>query len=350
LWEDWCYKPNQQPINIVTSITAKMKSQNPTPIARHVLGALLISGTLSGCSTTPTATDKNDPWENWNRDVHGFNKDFDDTILKPLAKGYQDITPNPVDEGITNIFSNINDIGVTINDFLQLKFTQGGMDASRFLVNSTAGIVGIFDVAKMIDLPKHDEDFGQTLGFWGVPSGNYMVLPFIGASSPRDTVGIIGDALFNPLTYVSFFGGFAANAATAAATGVDVVDARSGLMASEKILDEASVDRYDFIKNSYKQRREYLIHDGNPPEENDDPLAGDGLESSSTAGSGANNSKNIAPSTAKPNTPAAQNPNGVIIIDNSATMPKEETSKPPVIDNSKHLLELSAPEEETQRK
>jgi phospholipid-binding lipoprotein MlaA len=100
------------------------------------------------------------------------------------------------------------------------------MDASRFLINTTAGVVGIFDVASMIDLPKHDEDFGQTLGFWGVPSGDYMVLPFLGASTPRDTVGLVADALFNPLTYVSFFGGFAANAATAAATAVDVTDTR----------------------------------------------------------------------------------------------------------------------------
>ncbi|ESS73987.1 surface lipoprotein [Methyloglobulus morosus KoM1] len=313
-----------------------------------MLGALLISGTLSGCSTSPTATDKNDPWESWNRDVHSFNKDFDDTILKPLAKGYKDITPNPVDESITNIFSNINDIGVTINDFLQLKFVQGGMDASRFLVNTTVGLVGAFDVAKMIDLPKHDEDFGQTLGFWGVPSGNYMVLPFLGASSPRDTVGLIGDALFNPLTYVSFFGGFAANAASAAATGVDVTDSRSDLMSSEKILNEASVDRYDFVKNSYKQRREYLIHDGNPPEENDDPLAGEALEGSAT-GPAANNSPNNLSNPPKPSTSAVQNPNAVIIIDNSTTMPKEAPPVP-VIDNSKHLLELSAPEEENQRK
>jgi phospholipid-binding lipoprotein MlaA len=325
-----------------------MKSQKPTPIACQMLGALLISGTLSGCSTTPTATDKNDPWESWNRDVHSFNKDFDDTILKPLAKGYKDITPNPVDESITNIFSNINDIGVTINDFLQLKFVQGGMDVSRFLVNSTAGLAGAFDVAKMIDLPKHNEDFGQTLGVWGVPSGNYMVLPFLGASSPRDTVGLIGDALFNPLTYVSLFGGFAANAASAAATGVDVTDSRSDLMSSEKILDEASVDRYDFVKNSYKQRREYLIHDGNPPEENDDPLAGEALEGSAT-GPAANNSQNKLSNPPKPGTPAVQNPNAVIIIDNSTTMPKEEPPVP-VIDNSKHLLELSAPEEENQRK
>lgn len=323
-----------------------METQKSTPFASRTLGLLIISGALSGCSTTPTTQADKDPWESWNRDVHGFNNDVDDAILKPLAKGYQDVTPNPVDESITNVFSNINDIGVTINDFLQLKFTQGGMDASRFLINTTAGVVGIFDVAKMIDLPKHDEDFGQTLGFWGVPSGSYMVLPFLGASSPRDTVGLIGDALFNPLTYVSFFGGFAANAATAAATGVDVTDTRSDLMSSEKILNEASVDRYDFVKNAYQQRREYLIHDGNPPEENNDPLSEEGLGDGSAEGSVGNTTQNNLTSTPSSGIPTSQNPNAVTIINNSATMPKEAApDAPAVIDNSKHLLDLSAPDE-----
>jgi phospholipid-binding lipoprotein MlaA len=321
-----------------------MNTQKPIPNTRQMLGALILSSALSACSTTPTQ-DKNDPWESWNRDVHGFNKDVDDAILKPVAKGYQEITPTPVDKSITNVFSNINDIGVTINDFLQFKFLQGGMDASRFLINTTAGVVGIFDVASMIDLPKHDEDFGQTLGFWGVPSGDYMVLPFLGASTPRDTVGLVADALFNPLTYVSFFGGFAANAATAAATAVDVTDIRSDVMSSEKILNEASVDRYDFVKNAYKQRREYLIHDGNPPEVNDDPLLEEGAGDGS-AGSDTQNNLSNKPSTGTGSS-TIHDPNAVTIINNSTTMPLKETpvGTPTVIDNSKHLLDLSPPDE-----
>jgi phospholipid-binding lipoprotein MlaA len=329
-----------------------MITQKPTSIVRQMLGVLIISNVLSGCSTTPTTqSSTNDPWEGWNRDVHGFNKDVDDAILKPVAKGYQEITPNPVDESITNVFSNINDIGVTINDFLQFKFLQGGMDASRFLINTTAGVAGIFDVAKLIDLPKHDEDFGQTLGFWGVPSGDYMVLPFLGSSNPRDTVGLIGDALFNPLTYVSFFGGFAANAATSAATAVDVTDTRSDLMSSEKILNEASVDRYDFVKNAYKQRREYLIHDGNPPEESNDPLLEEGLGEGATEGSVGKNTQNNLGSTpsntlgTSTSTSTIHDPKAVTIINNSTTMPKEIVPATPVIDNSKHLLDLSAPDE-----
>jgi phospholipid-binding lipoprotein MlaA len=127
-------------------------------------------------------------------------------------------------------------------------------------------------VASEIDLPKHHEDFGQTLGFWGVPSGPYWVLPFFGPSTPRDTVGLIGDALLNPLTYVSIFGGFAGSAATAGTGVVNVTDTRASLIPAEKVINEGAVgDRYDFIKNSYLQNREYLIKDGKTSGE-EDPL------------------------------------------------------------------------------
>jgi phospholipid-binding lipoprotein MlaA len=246
------------------------KPNNHTPL---LLSSLVISITLAGCaSTATTAPDQNDPWAGWNRGTQTFNDNLDKAILKPMAKGYQWITPEVVDEGVTNFFSNINDIGVTLNDLLQFKLTQSGMDASRFLINTTAGVAGIFDVAKLIDLPKHKEDFGQTLGFWGVPSGSYLVLPFFGPSSPRDAFGLVGDALFNPLTYVSVFGGAAVNAATAGSRVVDVTDRRANLMTTEKIVDEGAIDRYDFIKNSYEQNRDYLIHDGNPPDDTDPDL------------------------------------------------------------------------------
>ena len=241
----------------------------PKPL---LFSSLVISFTLAGCATTTPDELKNDPWTGWNHGTQTFNDNLDKAIIKPLAQGYEWITPTFVNEGVTNFFSNINDVGVTINDLLQFKVTQSGMDASRFLINTTAGVAGFIDVADMVNLPKHKEDFGQTLGFWGVPSGNYLVLPFFGPSSPRDTVGLIGDALFNPLTYVSIFGGAAINAATAGAKLVDVVDQRDHLMTTEKIIDEGSVDRYDFIKNSYQQNREYYIHDGEPFESSDPDL------------------------------------------------------------------------------
>ncbi len=240
---------------------------------KTLIHCLVLSITLLGCSTTQTkAPDSGDPWSAWNHDSQLFNDNLDKAIIKPLAQGYQWITPEFVNTGVTNFFSNINDVGVTINDLLQFKVSQGGMDGSRFLINTTAGVAGFVDVADMLDLPKHKEDFGQTLGYWGVPSGNYLVLPIFGPSSPRDTVGLIGDTLFNPITYVSIFGGPVVNAATAGSRVLDITDKRAELMTTEKIVDEGSVDRYDFIRDSYKQNREYLIHDGKSSDENDPDL------------------------------------------------------------------------------
>lgn len=294
--------------------------------ARLILSSLAISSMLGGCASTAVQPNPNDPWQGWNRGTQSFNDTIDKAVLKPVAKGYQWITPKPVDDGITNFFSNINDIGVTLNDLMQFKLLQGGKDFTRFLVNTTAGVAGVFDVAKKIDLPKHNEDFGQTLGYWGVPSGNYLVLPFFGSSSPREAAGLLGDALLNPLTYVSF-GASAAAAATAGARAVDITDTRADLLSTEKIVDEASVDRYDFIKSAYQQRREYLVHDGNPPENKDDEFELDEAD----AGNG--DSTGISASSGAP------------VVNNSMTLPAANTSAPtPVIDNSKHFLDLSEPQ------
>ncbi|MGZ5017394.1 MAG: MlaA family lipoprotein [Methylobacter sp.] len=291
-----------------------MSMQKSIINTRLLMSSLAISSVLAGCATTSTVNE-NDPWEGWNRGAQEFNDDLDKNVVKPVAKGYKWITPKFVDDGITNFFSNLNDIGVTINDFMQLKLTQGGMDASRFLINTTAGVAGFVDVAKMIDLPKHNEDFGQTLGFWGVPTGNYLVVPFMGASSPREVVGAVGDALMNPLTYTFVFAGSGAavSAVNAGAKSVDVADTRSDLMSTEKVVNEASGnDRYSFIKNAYQQRREYLLHDGNVPEENEIQL-----EDEATTGS---------TDTAKAKSANSGRPGSA-----------------PVTDNSKHFLDLSAP-------
>ncbi|TAK60951.1 VacJ family lipoprotein [Methylobacter sp.] len=296
-----------------------MSMQKSIINTRLLMSSLVISSVLAGCAST-SKVNENDPWEGWNRGTQEFNDDLDKAIIKPVAKGYMWITPKFVDDGITNFFSNLNDIGVTINDFMQLKLAQGGMDASRFLVNTTAGVVGFVDVATMIDLPKHHEDFGQTLGFWGVPTGNYLVMPFIGASSPREVVGVIGDALMNPLTYTFVFagGGAAVSAVNAGAKSVDVTDTRADLIPTEKIVDEASAgDRYSFIKNAYQQRREFLVHDGNVPEEEELQLEGD----AATEGTGTIKTNSAAPATSGSN----------------------GSGPAPVIDNSKHFLDISAP-------
>lgn len=276
--------------------------------------SLMFTTLLAGCSTTNTKNNQQDPWEHWNRGAQEFNDQLDSTIIKPLAKSYLWVTPKFVNDGITNFFSNINDIGVTVNDLLQFKMLQSGMDASRFLINSTAGVVGFIDVAKMLDLPKHNEDFGQTLGTWGIPSGNYLVLPFFGASSPREVAGSIGDALLNPLTYTFVFAGSGAavSAINGGSKAVDLTDTRADLIPKEKIVNEASVDRYSFIKNAYQQRREYLLHDGKVPEQDD-------LEFDNEIDSNTTTSENSA------NKP--QNPQG--------NLPTTETQK--------HFLDLSAP-------
>ena len=228
---------------------------------RLVLGLILLA-MLQACATV-SHPDPADPWEGMNRDILSFNDQVDKFVLKPVAKGYQWITPEFVDTGISNFFSNLKDIGVSVNGFLQAKPKQGGMDTARFLVNSTAGIGGFIDVATMIDLPKHEEDFAQTLAVWGVPRGPYFVIPLLGPSSVRGVGGYIGDTALHPLTYTLFFG------STALSTGlsvglrtVEIIDVRADFLGAEAVASEAAVDRYIFFRSAYMQRRDYLISDG----------------------------------------------------------------------------------------
>lgn len=304
--------------------------QNKLILNSALLANLVVGGGLSGCASDPTQPAK-DEWEGWNRNVHGFNDDLDKAVIKPVAKGYQEYVPDPVNQSVTNFFGNINDIGITLNDFFQLKMLQGGMDLSRFLINTTAGVGGLFDVASKINLPKHNDDFGQTLGFWGMPSGNYLVLPLLGPSSPRDAVGLLGDALLNPLTYISFGSSAAVGAAITGAKAVEVTDARADLLTSEKIVDEAAVDRYDFIKNAYQQNREYLVYDGNPPEQNADDID---LEEAIT-GSGKTDQTYAAPSSAADSglPPVTQGTNNL-------GRTNDQSGPAPVVNHSRRLLEL----------
>ncbi len=224
---------------------------------------LCLSLSLLAACATVEVVDERDPWESWNRSVHSFNEGVDDYAMKPVAKAYRWVTPNFIDVAITNIFSNIDDIGVTVNDALQGKFVQSGMDLSRFIVNTTAGIGGIIDVASMIDLPKHDEDFGQTLGYWGVPTGPYLVLPFFGPSSPRGALGLAGDVVMDPTTYLTFV------ISTSIKT-VNAIDTRADYLGMENAADEAAVfGKYEMYRNSYIERRAYLVSDGVESEEDD---------------------------------------------------------------------------------
>jgi len=223
----------------------------------------LISAALfmTGCATTQQQSDVNDPFESYNRVMHAFNDKVDTYALKPIAQGYDTVMPTPVQKGVTNFFSNLNDISVVINDILQFKFMQAFDDTSRFAINSTVGVLGLMDVASDWGYKKNNEDFGQTLGAWGAGPGPYLVLPIFGPRDIRDTIGLVGDQFTDPVSYVK--GPDARNPVTA----TRVVDDRANLLKAEKVLDQAAIDEYIYLRDAYLQRRQNLVYDGNPPEE-----------------------------------------------------------------------------------
>lgn len=220
---------------------------------------------LSGCASL-TSQKENDPLEVMNRGVHSFNTQADKYVLEPVAKGYQFVTPTIVDKGISNFFSNLNDISVFVNDVLQFKFNQAVSDGGRFLVNSTVGLLGFIDMATDMGMPKHNEDFGQTLGAYGVGTGPYVVLPLLGPSTLRDTVGIVADTYVDPIYYIE------ESDTMWGVIGLKAIDTRADLISAKKLLDQASLDEYDFLRSSYFQRREYLVFDGNPPMDDEEFL------------------------------------------------------------------------------
>ena len=208
---------------------------------------------LTGCSTTNTS--KDDPLEPLNRAVFSFNEVVDDNILQPVAKTYKYITPDPVETGVSNFFGNLGEVSTIANDVLQLKFGQAGNDILRFSINTTLGVLGIFDVASSIGLKKNKEDFGQTLGYWGMPQGPYLVLPFFGSSSFRDAPGLYADMAISPVEQLH-------NKEQLAAKTLNVIDIRARLLRATRILDTAAKDKYIFLRESYLQRRAKMITDG----------------------------------------------------------------------------------------
>jgi phospholipid-binding lipoprotein MlaA len=217
---------------------------------------------VSGCATIdPEYRDPRDPFESFNRAMYRFNDGLDRAIIKPLAQGYIAITPEPIDRGITNFFNNLGDVTSAINNFLQLKFNRAFNDIGRVLVNTTVGLLGVMDVASNLNLPKHDEDFGQTLGAWGIGAGPFIVLPFFGPSSGRDAVGVVVDWYTDPLTYLDD------GRVAWGLKGLRLVDRRAGLLAASRVLEEAALDPYIFIRDAYLQKRRNDVFDGNPPPE-----------------------------------------------------------------------------------
>lgn len=234
---------------------------------------LLVPFLLSGCTSVEN---KHDPLESMNRAIFEFNEVVDDKVMEPVARGYRAVVPDPIEMVVGNFFSNLNDVVVGANSLLQLKFGDALASGTRVLINTTFGMLGMVDIASDIsiasdiDIRKRDEDFGQTLGRYGIGNGPYLVLPFLGSSTVRDTVGIGVDGFFmNPVS--SIFLNDIPNVSIGSEVRLPVgagraIDARAQLLDEERILEEAALDKYEFIRDSYLQNRKSLVRDGNASE------------------------------------------------------------------------------------
>lgn len=257
--------------------------------------AALVASMLSGCASTnaPAA----DPLEGLNRGTYAVNDALDRAILKPVAKGYQTVTPQFVRSGVNNVFTNLGDVTVAVNNLLQGKPVDAASDVGRFLVNSTVGVLGLFDVATPMGLEKHDEDFGQTLGKWGIGSGPYLVIPLLGPSTLRDAVGRGADSQISWTTQVDHI------PTRNSATALQLIDVRASLLGAGDSLDEAALDKYQFLRDAYLQRRLRAVYDGKPPQEKMDQLEDD-LIPPKAAGSAPAPPAAASDKAAKPDAPA----------------------------------------------
>jgi len=272
----------------------KSSLRRPFPSLTVVAAAVATAAALAGCTTIRESRggpgQRLDPWENWNRKVFNFNEDVDNVVLKPVATVYADIVPQPVRRGVGNFFSNFADAWSAINNMLQGKFALGLEDATRVGANTLFGLFGILDVASEMGLDHHYEDFGQTLGRYGVGAGAYVVLPILGPSTVRDTAALPLDRLATP---PAFFDG------TGAQLGLgllQILNTRSNLLGATRVIDDIALDKYTFIRDAYLQRRRSLVFDGEAPETPAAP------EEAASAAAGAA-AGNLAPSAAA--TPAS---------------------------------------------
>lgn len=219
---------------------------------------------LGGCATTlndvrggPGA--KLDPWENWNRKVFAFNEGLDEHVLKPVATVYSNVVPEPIRRGVDNFFGNFADAWSAVNNFLQGKATAGVYDVMRVGTNTVFGLLGVLDVATEVGLEKSREDFGQTLGVWGMGTGAYIVWPLFGPSSVRDSIGLPMDIAASPSSVIND------GAARYSLTTLNIVNRRANLLGATRVLDDIALDKYSFIRDAYLQRRRSLVFDGNEP-------------------------------------------------------------------------------------
>lgn len=238
-----------------------------------VASVVVLTAFATGCATTrpadpaqQTAGERADPFESVNRAVYNFNDTLDRAIFKPVAQGYKAILPSQLRYCVSNAFGNIGDVPNAVNNLLQGKFAESGSDVCRVAINSTIGLLGCFDVASKWGFDKHNEDFGQTLGRWGVPSGPYVVIPLLGPSTVRDGLALLVDSQLDPIRYINV-------PPRNITIGVRVIDKRAQLLDASNLLQDAALDPYVFIRDAYLTRRQSLVHDGNPPSD-DAPSGG----------------------------------------------------------------------------
>lgn len=227
-------------------------------LIQHWRNIILLSALiLGGCATVPQdQVVAEDPWQGYNRAVFKFNSGLDKAVLKPAAKGYRWVMPGFAEKGVSNFFSNLGDVPNLVNNLLQGKIKDAGSDTLRFLMNSTYGVGGLFDVASGVGLIKHEEDFGQTLAVWGVPSGPYMVLPMLGPSTLRDsTASLIDQALYLPNYHHD-------DEVRWGLQGLRLINARSAVITLEERTGIGIYDDYVQMREIYLQRRKHLISDG----------------------------------------------------------------------------------------
>ena len=223
----------------------------------------LVASALVGLTGATAQAQVSDPLEPVNRVIFSFNDKVDTYVLRPVAQTYVNVVPQLVRTGVSNVFGNVGDMFSAVNSLLQGKREKLGNDLGRVLVNSTFGLGGIFDVAGYADVEKGNEDFGQTFGYWGIPAGPYLVIPFLGPSNVRDATGLVIQSYMDPVNQVT------PNSNRYELWGLRVIDARAGLLGTEDLVAGAALDRYTFIRSAYSQRRRSLIFDGKPPRDDD---------------------------------------------------------------------------------
>ena len=235
-------------------------------LARRIVLILSAAILLNGSAY---AEEPWDPIEPVNRGIFWFNDKFDYYIMEPVAQGYDDVMPGPVKESVTHFFKNLRYPQYLLSDLVQLKFGQAGTHTGRFLINSTLGLAGLFDVATEFGIEEQKEDFGIALAYHGVPSGPYLVIPFIGPSNLRDAVGLGVDTAVHPISMISYtnLSSNQKSAISLSLTGMRVVDLRYGLLDAVDAAKESSLDYYLFVQAAYYQHREGEIYDGKPPED-----------------------------------------------------------------------------------